>query len=230
MELPKHVLIVEDEKMAQRYLKNILVSLDIPSMSSTKDADETLKYLKSNDVEMILMDINLNGAIDGIQLAKEILKHYNVPIIFVTAYSDAETLTEAIELSPYGYIVKPFSAEDLKVAMLVAMKRFKFFSKDKVFREEVIQLTKDITYSLKNNVLTKENKIIRLSHKQALVVQILCENINSVVSPEILSQNLWVDEEVSTSTLRTLIYSIRKKVPELELVSHNRIGYSIRKV
>lgn len=230
MDLPRHILIVEDEKMAQRYLKNILISLRVPLLHCTSDATATLNYLEYHQVEMILMDINLNGSVDGIQLSKEILKKYDIPIIFVTAYSDEETLNEAIELSPYGYIVKPFNIEDLKVTMLVAMKRFRFFAQNKLFAEDIIDLTDTIHYSLKSNVLKRDDTIISLSHKQRLLVQILCENINSIVSVETLNQYLWADEEISTSTLRTLVYSIRKKVPEIELASHNRVGYSLRKI
>ena len=120
MELPKNVLIVEDEMLAQRYLKNILLSYNIRKITSASSAKESQKYIDVTSYDMVFMDINLRGSMDGIQLTKCILERQDVPIIFVTAYSDSETLSEVLKLSPYGYVIKPFAADDIKVAMLVA--------------------------------------------------------------------------------------------------------------
>jgi len=117
-------MIVEDEVITQRYLKDILEQKNVGTIVCVDNAIDTLELLQADNYEMILMDINIKGNIDGISLAKEILKTYQIPIIFITAYTDEKTLDEVLELSSYGFISKPFTSKEIIIALQIAYKRF----------------------------------------------------------------------------------------------------------
>jgi DNA-binding NarL/FixJ family response regulator len=78
----------------------------VPQMFAS--GEDLLDYIEeSGPPDVILMDINLNGKIDGIETARQVLKQHNVPVIFFSSYSDENTISRANEISPYGYMVKP---------------------------------------------------------------------------------------------------------------------------
>ena len=108
------ILIVEDERIVGLDIKTSLEIMGynvLDMVSNGKDAIERARNLKP---DIILMDIGLQGDMNGIEAAKVIKSIYNVPIIFATAYEDSKTYNEALEIHPDGYIVKPFYEEKLK--------------------------------------------------------------------------------------------------------------------
>ena len=124
MSLPKNIMIVEDEVITQRYLQDICTQNNIHISGCFDNATEAMEALKSIDCSMILMDINIKGPVDGIQLAKKILAIYTLPIVFITAHNDDATLEELLELAPYGFIGKPFSSKEILVTLKIAYKRY----------------------------------------------------------------------------------------------------------
>ena len=77
--------------------------------------------VEENHPDIILMDVNLNAEIDGIELARRIKKFCDAPIVFITSYADPETVARAKDVSPAGYLVKPFTAKDIYAAIEIAM-------------------------------------------------------------------------------------------------------------
>ena len=122
--LPAEIIIVEDEVITQRYLQTIFAQHNIEVTECFDNGLDTLEALKTISCNMILMDINIKGAMDGIQLSKKILLHYDIPIVFITAHNDDETIEEILELAPYGFITKPFSSKEVLVTIKIAYKRY----------------------------------------------------------------------------------------------------------
>jgi len=233
--LPKSIVVVEDEMMAQRYLKDILENLGIERVETFTTGEDALEWLNLVKCDLLVADINLKGSIDGIQMAKKILEKYDIPIIFITGYSDADTVNEALSTSPFGYIVKPFSQSDIELQVRVGYQKFldyknKSTKDSRVFSEssKMIKINDTMEFSLTNSTLYKDGKPIYLPHKQNELVVILCKNLNNVVSYDQLEYLLWQDEAHANSALRTLVYSIRNIIPELHIVSHSKIGYSLK--
>jgi len=115
------ILIVEDEPIVRLHLKSCLEQLGylvLPPVSSCKDA---LQLIKKDPPSLVLMDIVLEGKYDGIYTAEIIAREFKIPIIFLTAYSDKETINRARACQPFGYIVKPFREEDLKSSIEIAL-------------------------------------------------------------------------------------------------------------
>lgn len=229
--LPLSVLIVEDDVVTQQYLSEILVKCGINQVHCYDNAKDTMEALEVFTPDMIFMDININGAFDGIRLAQTILDSVAIPIVFVTGYNDTEVLQEALKVSPYGYIVKPFTPSDIEAVLHIAYKRFVVYEEalNQIRQEEqdVIVLGKIHSYSLKQSVLYCKGEPVRLNTKHKKLIDILANNINKTVSFETLISEIWQGKDIAASSLRTLVYMIRKQYPDLPIYSYSKLGYSL---
>ena len=232
MGLPQNVVIVEDEVITQRHLQDILSNNGASVSGCFDNAIDTLEGLNTLTCDMILMDINIKGSMDGIQLARKILETYTFPIVFITAHNDDATLEELLELAPYGFISKPFSSKEILATLKIAYKRYLIHSevsKVKASDEPTdIIINEYYTYTQNVSVLYYDGQAVKLNKKQGQLVEILSKNINHTVAYDTLISYLWDDDTVADSTLRTLVYSVRKLLPDLPIVSHSKVGYSLQ--
>jgi signal transduction histidine kinase len=117
------ILVVEDERVIALHLRQQLTKLgyDVPNTVST--GDHALRRIEEALPDLILMDINLKGRMDGITTAAAIPAAYRIPIIYLTAYSADETLARAAATNPHGYILKPFAERELHAMIQVTLAR-----------------------------------------------------------------------------------------------------------
>ncbi len=118
------VLVVEDEFIQALELKSTLASLGYAILGIAGSGEDAIRLAAETEPALVLMDINLSGTLDGIDAALAIREARPVPVIFVTAFSDDETLARVQASSPYGYIVKPYRERDLKICMEMALAKF----------------------------------------------------------------------------------------------------------
>jgi CheY-like chemotaxis protein len=111
------ILIVEDEIIIAKEIQNSLRGLGYPSSTIVKSGEVAIKIVREIHPDLILMDIMLQGNIDGIQAAEHIRERFDVPIIYLTAYSDDKTLERAKKTEPSGYILKPFEETELRTTI-----------------------------------------------------------------------------------------------------------------
>ena len=233
MILPPNIVIVEDEVITQRYLQDIFKQFDVNVTGCFDNGLETIEALKEIKCDLLLLDINIKGAMDGIQLARHILREKILPIIFITAHNDDDTLEEILELAPYGFIGKPFSSKDILVTVQIAYKRYLTHSEADSIKSKTdidlsdVTINKKYKYSQKLCKLYDEQGVIKLNKKQTKLLGILVENINHIVHYDILVSRIWGDDDIADSALRTLIYSIRKLLPDLPIISHSKMGYML---
>ena len=129
----KHkILIVEDEMISALALQDTLLRSGFEVTELATTGDEALASLEKNLPDLVLMDINLEEKEDGIIVGKKILHDYQLPVVFVTAYADRETISRAREAFPYGYIVKPWQEGELLAVLETAL--YKYLA-DKRFQE-----------------------------------------------------------------------------------------------
>lgn len=115
------ILIVEDESIVAMGIKQKLNRLGYDVCNLVSTGEDAIKKAKEEKPDLILMDIKLKGKIDGIDAAKKIGENYNIPIIYLTAYGDENTLERAKVTEPYGYIIKPFKERDLRTSIEIAL-------------------------------------------------------------------------------------------------------------
>ncbi len=107
------ILIVEDDPLIARTLKNRLNNANYQIVGHEMTGENALRQAASEQPDLVLMDIGLGGALDGIATALELRTRFNIPTVFLTAHDDPETLGRAKVARPLGYLVKPYVADDL---------------------------------------------------------------------------------------------------------------------
>lgn len=121
----ERVLIVEDEKIIALDLQRRLERFGYTVCDSAAEGEEAVRKAREHRPDIILMDIMLAGAIDGIDAAKAIKRELQIPVIFLTAYADERTLERAKEAEPFGYILKPFKERELYTTIDIALYKHK---------------------------------------------------------------------------------------------------------
>ena len=115
------VFIVEDEVLVARDIKSRLEKLGYRVVGTAARGEEAVARVLSDLPDLILMDINLKGDMDGIEAADRIRSEVDIPVIFCTAYSNDETLARAKVTVPYGYVLKPFDNRELEITIEIAL-------------------------------------------------------------------------------------------------------------
>jgi CheY-like chemotaxis protein len=116
------ILIVEDDTILARVEEWRLKKIGYRVCGRAVTGAEAIRLAAALKPDAVLMDVGLPGDIDGIETARMIKEESGIPVIFVTSYSDANTLERAKTTHPDGYIVKPFEDNDLRVAIGLALK------------------------------------------------------------------------------------------------------------
>lgn len=161
--------IVEDELVIARTILNTLNELGYTHCGPAISYTEAVDMLSENKPDLLLLDIQLSGKKDGIDVAQKVNELYQIPFIFLTANSDAETIDRVKKVKPHAYIVKPFTKEELFAAIEIAFSNFTgnrsaakqenaawqtkdfMFVKDgyvfrKIFFDEILYLESDANY------------------------------------------------------------------------------------
>lgn len=144
MQTPLQILIVEDEFITQKTISNQLKEIGYQIAGTAMSADEAIEILKNEVVNFVILDINIKGEHNGIWLVNFIKENYNLPFIYLTAYSDNETLSEALKTEPFNYLVKPFQKHDLLTSIEISILNFNKLNPNK-----------------KDTLLVKHNEIFR---------------------------------------------------------------------
>lgn len=138
---PKRILIVEDEAVIAMDIEQRLLDMGYDVVGIAASGERARALAQEHQPDLIMMDIMIKGSDDGIETARRILEERDVPIVFLTAYADARTLTRAKESMPYGYLMKPFRPNDLRTTIEVAMHKH---AVDRRLRESEHWLTKTL--------------------------------------------------------------------------------------
>jgi len=118
------ILIVEDEGIVGLELQESLQEEGYNVVGVADNGLEAIELLEKNHVDLVLLDVNIKGSLDGIQTAAELKKIKNVPFIYVTAYADGATFERAKKTLPSAYLTKPFQIKDLRKAIDLALYHF----------------------------------------------------------------------------------------------------------
>lgn len=117
------ILIVDDEVVVAEDIRRQLRSLGYVVVGVVASGSEAVQLAGEHRPDLILMDIKLKGQIDGIDAARTIQAQYGIPVIYLTAFSDEETLERARHTLPLAYLIKPFVSSDLRAALELALFR-----------------------------------------------------------------------------------------------------------
>ena len=119
------ILIVEDEHIVAMGIKRMLKGLGYTVTGVASSGEDAINKTESTFPDLVLMDIMLKGELDGVEAAKEIKERFDVPVVYLTAYSDSSILERVKITGPFGYIVKPFDEKDLHSNIEIALHRYR---------------------------------------------------------------------------------------------------------
>lgn len=117
----RRILIVEDEQVVAMDVEVQLAELGYEVTGIATTGPEALQLVETSHPDLVLMDIQLHGKMDGLSVAGQIRERWDVPVIFVTAYTSSDLVARAKEAGPYGYLTKPFSSGELNASIAIAL-------------------------------------------------------------------------------------------------------------
>ncbi|TDQ17050.1 LytTR family two component transcriptional regulator [Algoriphagus boseongensis] len=160
-----NILIVEDDLLISESLKDILKLLNHTVVGVADNADSAIEICNTTSPDLALLDIQISGDIDGVELAEIIRDQFDIPFIFMTAYADNETIMRAREKGPFGYLVKPYGVKEVNAAIQIAKASF---DRLKTAEKAAVNMTKIIDNSL---FLKVDSKLIKVKIEDILYVE-----------------------------------------------------------
>lgn len=115
------IMVVEDERVVAKDLEETLTRLGYDVVATTASGEECLRLAPVGKLDLVLMDVRIKGSLDGIETAARLKAQMDVPVIYLTAYADDETLSRARCTEAHGYLLKPFRAGELRSSIEIAL-------------------------------------------------------------------------------------------------------------
>jgi len=203
-----NILIVEDESIVAKDIQNSLKKLGYSVAGTSATGEEAIKMAAEHKPDIVLMDIMLKGAMSGIEAAAEIRKKHDIPVIFLTAYADENTLNKAKITEPHGYIIKPFKEVDLHTAIEVAIYKHG--------KEQEVKKERDMLYSI---VEGKGEKDVIFVKSNSRMVKIRTKDIYFV---EALKDYVIINTANARYTVLSTMKNIEEKLPKKDFIRVHR--------
>ena len=218
------ILVVEDEQIVSFEIESDLESLGFETIESAKNYDEAITTTKNLKPDVVIMDINLEKSKkDGIDTIKDIKSLLpNIPVIYLTAFSDDDTLDRAMLTNPCAYLIKPFKREELKTTIKIALNNNTH--KNTTKPNPVKDIGDDFYFDINRQLLYKNDIPIKLSKNEKNLLNLLIEARGNIISFEDIERNVWSDKVVADSTVRSLIHRLRCKLNPKLIKNHLGIG------
>lgn len=208
------ILLVEDNLNIRESLEYSfkIKRIDLVSKSNIKD---TLEYLESNKVDLIILDVTLPDG-NGFDLYKDYIKDMEIPVIFLTARDSEEDIVNALDMGASDYLTKPFRTGEL-IARI-----------NKILSKKTISVS-DITFDLNRMCVYKNNEMIGLTTLEVKILGLLFNNINKVVTRDKIIESIWewTGNDVNDNTVTVYMKRIREKLNSDIIITLKGIGYRI---
>lgn len=220
-----NILIIEDESLVAMELQQAIENMGHNVVEYATNVKMAKQFLLQFDIDLILMDINLNDKVNGIELYKSL--ELSIPVIYLTAYTDEETMSEAISTNPLGYLIKPHTEDELKA--IIKLAQYKIQNIDKVPQkvEKFIKVGKGYFFDTEEEQLFYRDLPVKLTIKERGLLKILIQAKGKIVKFDKIESELWNGEIVNNTSLRTLIYRLRSKLEHKLIESEFNVGIKL---
>ncbi|PZU93778.1 MAG: hybrid sensor histidine kinase/response regulator [Pseudanabaena sp.] len=205
------ILIVEDELVAANALSDGLTDMGYDVLEIADSSHDAIAQIHRQVPDIVLMDIKLRGESSGIVAAHEIQKISSVPIIYLTAFNDPDTLDQVISTSPYGYLTKPLRYTEVNMAIILALKKY---HENKILKE-ALEKEKEL-HTLKSRILamTSHEFSTPMSVIRLLVWKL--QNFEDQITKEGRAKNL--------ASIQSAIKDIHWLLEEVKFISCSESG------
>jgi len=219
-----NILIVEDEWLNANFIADVIERMGHSVAGSVTNAKEALQIAEERQVDLAIMDIKIEGFMNGIECATLLNAARSIPIVYMSAFKDTKTIHQASGTNIYGYLIKPYDEEDIEAVLNVAAARIKGDCKE----EKILKLAVDYSYYPESGTLCIGKEPVKLTKKEAELLEVLSKNRMQTVSYEILQNSVWNEKIVSESNIRDTVSRLRKKAPLLQIENIIGVGYCLK--
>lgn len=196
----KQILIVEDQPIIAADLASFLRSADFKIAGIAHTGEEAIDLLHNRLPDLVLLDIHLGTGMSGIDVAEVIHSNYQIPYVFLTSFDDEDTLQQAQEFSPYGFLVKPFQERSLLTTIKLAIHQHEKVKKAGKLDIQVIQ------QKAREPLSEQEVSIVDLLLKGKSYKQITHEKFISINTVKFHAKNIYRKLAISSrSELSSLL-------------------------
>jgi len=244
----KKILIVEDDEITALNLQISLQKQGYNIVSTVDNIADANIQIVELQPELIIIDISLEESTDGIELAREIKARYHLPFIYLTSYTDNETIAEAKETEPYGYIVKPFDPNSLHATIQMALHKYesetqrkneltslkmdksnleKLLYSKKETHEPIVNFGKNYHLDISICETFYKGTKIKLTKKENAFLRLLVSQMGMVVNFEQAMNYVWEDNGATENSVRTLVWRLRSKLKDDIIKNASGLGYFI---
>ncbi|MGD1846673.1 MAG: LytR/AlgR family response regulator transcription factor [Salibacteraceae bacterium] len=207
------ILIVEDENIVAKDIQYSLAQLGYGVAGIANDPETALELVATTSPSLVLMDIRLKNGASGIETAQLIRENYDIPLIYLTAYADVDTIERAKVTQPFGYITKPFSEVDLQTSIKIALYKH---SKEIEMKAERNRLEAIVEGSAHRDMI--------FAKTHARLDKIKTADVYFV---EALKDYVVIHTRNQKHTLHTTMKEISSKLPEVDFMRVHR-SYIVR--
>lgn len=228
----KKILVVDDEKPISDIVKFNLAKEGY-EVFSAYDGEEALQKVEEIHPDLILLDLML-PKIDGLEVAKEVRKNYDMPIIMVTAKDSEIDKVLGLEIGADDYVTKPFSNRELVARVKANLRRGGQVTKETEENQNADLVVGELTIHPNAYMVTKEEEEIILTHREFELLHYLAKHLGQVMTREHLLQTVWgYDYFGDVRTVDVTVRRLREKIEDKPshpnyLVTRRGVGYFLR--
>jgi two-component system, LytTR family, response regulator LytT len=147
------ILVVEDESIVAKDIQNSLIKLGYLVPTIVSSGEKAIEEIEQWRPDIVLMDIMLKGDLNGIEAANIIHDRFEVPVVFLSAYADDNTVNNAKIAEPYGYIIKPFKEKELQTTIEMAIYKHE--------KDSLVKRERDLYHSIVENKESRDSIFVR---------------------------------------------------------------------
>ena len=193
------ILVVEDDTLSRELLCHLLKQLEYEVLTPATTFKDAIKTFNVEQPDLVILDVQLNGKNQGIDVANYIRNHSGTPFIYLTAHTDQKVLELAKATMPYAYLVKPFEKDDIRIGVELALSNHAWFKKgnEAVIEEEIPAFT------------PMEKVILRK------------------IAQDVSTRQMAMELHISESTVKNHRHNICKKL-DLPATTHSLLNWVLR--
>ncbi len=216
------ILLLEDELMLQTSINEYLDDMGY-IVTTFSDGILAFNELTINDYDLLLLDINV-PSLSGLDIVAQLKeKHIFTPMIFISANTDINTISQAFDIGAIDYLKKPFHLKELAIRIQ------KEIDNIQNVRNKHILLSKNYSISLEENILFYNRESQPLTNKKFQIVKYLAKNIGTVITIDTLRIFIWDNEPIGDATIRAEMSRLKKELKEDFIKNIKGVGYTIER-
>jgi DNA-binding response OmpR family regulator len=206
-----NVVIVEDEPMTAGLLQEALEKHGCHVAGSFNNGAAVLEFAGENSIDFVVMDVELQGEVNGVDAAIELRRSHNIPSVFITSHNDSSTISRAMEAQPLGYIIKPISVSHVE-SIVGVVKGLLGKESGTAPKAELQSLGLGYSYNYETQNLFCDGEPVNLTSSELKLFDLCLRRKGTIVPYSVIDEQVWDGKIVSDSTRRGLYHRLRSKL------------------